>query len=56
MGYNYHGKIQPNSNEAYIRTLEYRIAELERPKRRKLKKWDFSKIMSSVDEKDYPWV
>ena len=56
MGFNAEGRIKPSSKDAYIQDLEKRIAELEKPKRRRLRKWDFSKILSPVAEKDLPWV
>jgi hypothetical protein len=56
MGFNAEGRIKPNSKDAYILELEQRISELEKPRRRILKKWDFSNIISPVGEKDLPWV
>jgi len=56
MGYNYHGQIKPNSKDSYILELEKRIAELEKPKIKHLKKWNFSKIMGEdIKKGSRPW-
>jgi hypothetical protein len=56
MGVNMWGKIPDRDYENYVRELEARLAQLEKmPRRRKLKKWDFSGVVGNVNPKEYPW-
>jgi len=56
MGFNAEGQIKNDNKDAYIRELENKLKEMQKPKRRQLKKWDFSNILPKVSEKDLPWM
>jgi hypothetical protein len=56
MGFNYHGIIKNNPNfKNYTKELEEQLFLEQLEKKRKRRKWNFSKILGDVNPKEYPW-